>query len=94
LAERDRDGGWDFVSSGVQPPFGLRDDHSGFSSEGDSGASDAGDDRHIATANGTFSYTEDWNHIERSRRPTIAAANLLHLARQRITDTSRWWSMR
>ena len=28
-----------------------------------------------------------------SRRPTIAAANLLHLARQR-TDTSRWWSMR
>ena len=93
LAERDRDGGWDFVPSGVPPSFGLRDDHSGFSSDDDSDASDAGDDKHIVTANGTFSYTEDWNHIERSRRPTIAAANLLHLARQR-TDTSRWWSMR
>ena len=93
LAERDRDGGWDVVPSGVPPSFGLRDDHSGFSSDGDSEASDAGDDKRIATANGTFSYTEDWNHIERSRRPVIAAASLLHLARQR-TDTSRWWSMR
>ena len=93
MAERDRDGGWDFVPSGVQPSFGLRGDHSGLSSDDDSDASDAGNDNHIATANGTFSYTEDWNHIERSRRPTIAAANLLHLARQR-TDTSRWWSMR
>ena len=93
LAEHDRDGGWDFVPSGVQPSFGLRGDHSGFSSDDDSDASDAGDDNQIVTANGTFSYTEDWNHIERSRRPTIAAANLLHLARQR-TDTSRWWSMR
>jgi hypothetical protein len=93
LAERDRDGGWDFVPSGVQPSFGLRGDHSGFSSDDDSDASDAGDDNHIVTANGTFSYTDDWNHIERSRCPTIAAANLLHLARQR-TDTSRWWSMR
>ena len=33
LAERDRDGGWDFVPSGVPPSFGLRDDHSGFSSD-------------------------------------------------------------
>ena len=46
-----------------------------------------------ATVNGTFSYTEDRNRIERPRRPTLAAANLLHHARQR-TDTSRWWSMR
>ena len=43
---------------------------------------------HPVTANGTFSYTEDWNHIERSRRPTLAVANLLHHARQR-TETSR-----
>ena len=47
----------------------------------------------IATANGTFSYTEDWNHIELPRRPTLAAANLLNHARQR-TDISRWWFMR
>ena len=93
LAERDRHGSWDFVPSGVPPSFGLRDDHSGLSSDDDSDASDAGDDKHIVIANGTFSYTKDWNHIERSRRPTLAAANLLHLARQR-TDTSRWWSMR
>ena len=62
----EKDGGWDFVPSGVQPSFGLRDDHSGFSSDDDSDASDIGDDKHIVTANGTFSYTEDWNHIERS----------------------------
>ena len=47
----------------------------------------------IVTANGTFSYTGDWNRIERSRRPTLAAANVLHHARQR-TDTPRWWFMR
>ena len=42
LAERDRDGGWNFVPSGVPPSFGLCDDHSGFSSDDDSEASDAG----------------------------------------------------
>ena len=93
LAERDLDGSWDFVPSGVPPSFSPRDDHSDSSSDDDSAASDAGGVMQIVTANGTFSYTEDWNHIERSRRPTLAAANLLHHARQR-TDTSRWWSMR
>ena len=43
----------------------------------DSTASDTGGAMQIVTANGTFSYTEDWNHIERSRRPTLAAASLL-----------------
>ena len=40
-----------------------------------------------------YSYNHDWNDIERSARPTHAAARLLHRARQ-WTDTSRWWSMR
>ena len=93
LAERDLDGSWDLVLSGVSPSFSLRGVHSDSGSDDDSAASDAGDAIQIVTANGTFSYTEDRNRIERSRRPTLAAANLLHHARQR-TDTSRWWSMR
>ena len=93
LAERDLDGSWDFVPSGVPPSFSLRNVHSDSGSDDDSAASDAGNAMQIVTANGTFSYTEDWNHIERSRRPTLAAANLLHHTRQR-NDTSRWWSMR
>ena len=55
--------------------------------------SDELDDTHITTANGVYAYNHDWNGIERSTRPTHAAARLLHFARQR-TDTSRWWSMR
>ena len=47
----------------------------------------------IVAANGTFAYDADWNGIERVARPTIAAARLLHSARQR-TDTSHWWTMR
>ena len=93
LAERDLDVSWDFVPSGIPPSFSLRGVHSDSGSDGDSAASDAGGAMQIVTANGTFSYTEDWNHIERSRRPTLATAHLLHHARQR-TDTSRWWSMR
>ena len=84
LAERDLDGSWDFVPSDVSPSFSFRDVYSDSGSDDDSAASDAGDAMQIVTANGTFSYTEDWNRIERSRRPTLAAANLLHHARQRI----------
>ena len=51
------------------------------------------DAQRIVTANGTFAYDADWNNTERAARPTVAAARLLHLARQR-TDTSRWWAMR
>ena len=87
LAERDLDGSWEFIPSGVPPSFSLRDVHSDSGSDDDSAASDAGGAMQIVTANGTFSYTEDWNHIERSRRPTLAAANPLHHARQR-TGTS------
>ena len=47
----------------------------------------------VVTANGVFAYDTDWNGIESSTRPEIAAAKLLHVARQR-TDTSRWWTMR
>ena len=47
----------------------------------------------IATTNGVYAYNSDWNDIEKSTRPTRAAATLMHRARQR-TDTSRWWSMR
>ena len=94
LSERDLDGSWDFVLSGVPPSFVLRN------VQGDSGSDDDSTDattadgtQQIVTANGTFGHSEDWNHIERLSRPTHAAANLLHYARQR-TDTSRWWSMR
>ena len=67
LAERDLDGSWDFVPSGVPPSFSLRGVHSDSGSDDDSAASDADGAMQIVTANGTFSYTEDWNHIERSR---------------------------
>ena len=93
LAERDLGGSWGFVPSGVPPSFSLRNAHSETGSNDDPADSDAGGAMQIVTANGTFSYTEDWNRIGRSRRPTLAAANLLHHARKR-TDTSRWWSMR
>ena len=65
LAERDLDGSWDLVLSGVSPSFSLRDVHSDSGSDGDSAASGAGGAMQIVTANGTFSYTEDWNRIER-----------------------------
>ena len=47
----------------------------------------------IVTANGVCAYNCDWNGSENSRRPTHAAARLLHRARQE-TGSSRWWSMR
>ena len=47
----------------------------------------------IVTANGVYAYNYDWNDIEKSERPTRAAAMSLHRACQR-TDTSQWWSMR
>ena len=80
LAERDLDGSWDFVPSGIPPSFSPRDIQSDSGSAVDSAASDAGGAMQIIMANGTFSYTGDWNHIERSRRPTLAAATLLHHA--------------
>ena len=94
LSERDLDGSWDFVLSGVPPSFVLRNVQGGSGSDGDStDATTADGTQQIVTANGTFGYSGDWNHIERLSRPTHAAANLLHYARQR-TDASRWWSMR
>jgi hypothetical protein len=56
--------------------------------EGDTDEDD--DTPAIATANGVYAYNCDWNDIEKSERPTRAAAMLLHRARQR-TGTSRWW---
>ena len=79
LSERDLDSSWDFVLSGVPPSFVLRN------VQGDSGSDDDSTDattadgtHHIVTPNDTFGYSEDWNHIERSSRPTHAAVNLLH----------------
>ena len=88
------DGGYAFADSGVQPAFdptiywGQETESEGSEDEGA-----VADAQHIVTANGTFAYDVDWNDIERAAKPMVAAARLLHLARQR-TDTSRWWTMR
>ena len=47
LVERDLDGSWDFVPSGVSPSFSLRNVHSDSGSDDDSAASDAGGAMHI-----------------------------------------------
>ena len=87
------DGGYAFASSGAQPTF---DPTTYWGHETDSeGSKDEGsvtDAQHIVTANGTFAYDAHWNNTERAARPTVAAARLLHLARQR-TGASRWWTM-
>ena len=62
-------------------------------SEGSEDEGAVTDAQHLVTANGTIAYDADWNNIERAARPTVVAARLLHLARQR-TDTSRWWTIR
>ena len=89
-------GSWEFDPSGVTPSFDsrvLRDQDT------ESGESDSGEDsarcmtNTVVTANGVFKHDKDWNGIESSTRPELAAARLLHVARQR-TDTSRWWTMR
>ena len=89
-------GSWEFDPSGVAPSFDsrvLRDQDT------ESGESDSGEEsarcmaNTVVTANGVFKHDKDWNGIESSTRPELAAARLLHVARQR-TDTSRWWTMR
>ena len=47
----------------------------------------------ITTANGAFGYSNDWDGVASASDPALAAARLLHNARQ-MTDTSRWWTMR
>jgi hypothetical protein len=88
------DGGYLFAGSGVQPAFDPTTywEHE-TESEGSEDEGAVAYAQHSVTANGTFAYGADWNDIEQPARPTIAAARLLHLARQR-TDTSRWWAMR
>ena len=88
------DGGYAFAGSGVQPAF----DPTAYwghetESEGSEDEGSVTDAQRIITANGTFAYDADWNNAKRAARPTVAAARLLHLARQR-NDTSRWWTMR
>ena len=89
MAAVNADGGYEFACSGVQPAF---DPTAYWGRETDSdGSEDEGavtDEQHTVTANGTFACDAGWNNTERAARPTVAAARLLHLARQR-TDTSR-----
>ena len=88
------DGSYAFADSGVQPAFDpatyWRHETESEGSEDEGAVADA---QHIENANGTFAYGAEWNDIERAARPAVAAARLLHLARQR-TGTSRWWTMR
>ena len=88
------DGGYEFASSGVQTAFGPTTywGHE-TDSEGSEDEEAVTDAQHIVTTNGTFAYDTDWNNIKRAARPTLAAARLLHLARQR-NNTPRWWTMR
>ena len=95
LVKRNDDGGWDFDASGVLPAFDP-ERRNGATAQVDATEGDTDDDDDtpvIVTANGVYAYNSDWNDIEKSTRPTRAAATLMHRARQR-TDTSRWWSMR
>ena len=41
----------------------------------------------------TRTYNVDWDRIESSVSPALASARLLHDAR-RMTDVSRWWTLR
>ena len=86
LAERDLDGSWDFVPSGVSPPFSLRGVHSDSGSDDDLAASDAGGAIQIVTANGTFGYTEDRNRIERSH---VVRLSLRQISCTTL-DTTHW----
>ena len=95
LVQRNVDGGWGFDASGVLPVFDP-DRRNGATARVNATEGDTDDDDDtpvIATANGVYAYNSDWNDIEKSTRPTRAAAALMHRARQR-TDTSMWWSMR
>ena len=47
----------------------------------------------LTTAKGKEDHNVDWDRIESSTSPAIAAARLLHEAR-RMTDVSRWWTLR
>ena len=87
------DGDWELDQSGAPATFHATA-RSGIDTDSDrsDGNSDAHDDTYITTANGIYAYNHDWNDIERSARPTHAAARFPHFARQR-TDTSRWLSM-
>ena len=93
--QRDDGGGWEFDASGVSPAFDP-ERRSGATigvDETDGDTDDDADTQTIITVNGVCAYDCDWNGIEKSERPTHAAARLLHRARQR-TATSRRWSMR
>jgi len=70
----------------------MKDKHN---SDEDQGSDALGDSQQstITTANGVFGYSNDWDGVTSASDPALAAARLLHSARQ-MTDTSRWWTMR
>ena len=84
-----------FSNSGVQPTFDPDEYWGGdIDEEGhDPGALGGSQQSTITTANGVFGYSNDWDGAASASDPALAAARLLHNARQ-MTDTSRWWTMR
>ena len=53
---------------------------------------DAAAEKKVRTATGDAEYNDDWNGIDSSDDPALAALRLLHSARQMV-DTSRWWTL-
>ena len=47
----------------------------------------------LVTSKSKETYNVDWDRIESSVSPALASARLLHDAR-RMTDVSRWWTLR
>ena len=91
--EQGDSGSWAFSSSGVQPTFDPDEYWGGGVNEEEQEAEALGGSQQstITTANGVFGYLHDWDGVASASDPALAAARLLHNARQ-MTDTSRWWT--
>ena len=90
LTECGYSGTWTFSLSGVRPAFDPVDYWGDGDSDDDLASDASGEAKRsvITTANGVFDYSDDWDGVGSASGPAMAAARLLHVARQ-MTDTSR-----
>ena len=95
--ERVGESDWRFTPDSGRPPTFDPSVYWGVNADTDDGDSDsdAADnvETSLVTAKGNETYSSDWDQIESSASPALASARLLHEAR-RMTDVSRWWTLR
>ena len=90
--------GWRYVPDGPRSPtFPIDSDNENADNTGsDSGDSSSEGDSNsgeiVTTAIGDEGYWRDWDGIDRSDLPQMAAAKLL-LSARRMVDSSRWWAL-